>query len=221
MSDRPNLRVQVLSDPLCPWCHIATRHMEKGFQKFDALVEFSVVYSPYLLSWSDDCCDVGGDYKDMMCTRYGAEEAGKMMDVVVTAGEAVGIPRDFWNHHRPVRVNTIPAHCLIQFAKKYRKQREVLDELFRVYFSEGKDIGNAEVLQSVAYDVGLDPVEALKVFSDPKCHSHILGMDQQAKVRGTNGVPTFIMMNQDTNNKLRFSGCQPAETFSMAVEKLL
>ena len=54
--------------------------------------------------------------------------------------------------------NTLNSHRLIHFADKFGKQNEIADLLFRQYWLEGKDIGNLEILDNAAKQVGVQNV---------------------------------------------------------------
>lgn len=55
--------------------------------------------------------------------------------------------------------NTFDAHRLVWYAEQQKKQDDVVERLFHGYFIEGVDIGDREVLASVAERSGLDRVD--------------------------------------------------------------
>lgn len=52
--------------------------------------------------------------------------------------------------------NTVDSHRLALWAKQFGRQTEVVEEMFKDYFSNDKNIGDYQVLASAAERAGLD-----------------------------------------------------------------
>src|SRR2546430_4727433 len=81
--------------------------------------------------------------------KFGSVERGRQLDARVAAeGQGEGIEFAF---ERMLRTpNTLAAHRLIALAQRQGAGQPVVDELFRAYFEEGKDVGDPKVLEEIA-----------------------------------------------------------------------
>jgi predicted DsbA family dithiol-disulfide isomerase len=71
---------------------------------------------------------------------------------------------------------------------------EALNEaLFRAYFSEGKNIGDASVLRRIAEDAGVPGETVGRAWSDPRCEEALKRQHEAAARVGVTGIPTFIL----------------------------
>ena len=84
------------------------------------------------------------------------------------------------------------------------------------FWGEGLDIGDHDVLRSLAVDAGVDADDVDRVLGD--AHEYlprVLASTQQAAQIGVNGVPGFLL-----DSKLLVLGAQPREVFESAIEQL-
>jgi predicted DsbA family dithiol-disulfide isomerase len=95
-----------------------------------------------------------------------------------------------------------------EFAKEYNRFDQFHSALFLAYFSQGKDIGNIEVLKQTGRDAGLHAEEMVKALKSGKFRPMIENARQEAARLGVNAAPTFIIENKD-----RIVGAQPLEVF--------
>jgi predicted DsbA family dithiol-disulfide isomerase len=104
--------------------------------------------------------------------------------------------------------NTIAAHQLIDLAQKQGKGDAVVDALFRAYFEEAKDIGDAEVLKGIAEGAGVAGWPAKENLAEVR--------EKEERVRdlGISGVPTFIF-----NRESGLSGAYPPEQLAKAIRE--
>jgi predicted DsbA family dithiol-disulfide isomerase len=87
------------------------------------------------------------------------------------------------------------------------------DALFRAYFVDGRNIGDAEVLLEIAQSVGL-PREQAKEVLEKRTFKDAVDADwQKARDYGITGVPTFVAGRQGV------VGAQPYETLEQLVRE--
>lgn len=72
----------------------------------------------------------------------------------------------------------------------------MVERLFRLYFTEGADIGNRTVLGQAAADLGLDREEAEKFLASDERRDEVLAQIEMSSHMGVTGVPTFIIANR-------------------------
>src|SRR3954471_9838125 len=146
------LTIEIASDVICPWCYIGKRRLEKALALLDGEVKPDVRWLPFQLN--PDMPAGGMPRAEYRKRKFGSIERGRELDARVAAeGRGEGIDFAF---ERIVRTpNTAAAHQLIDLAQSQAKGGEVVKALFRAYFEEARDIGDAEVLQSIATGAGV------------------------------------------------------------------
>ncbi len=95
-----------------------------------------------------------------------------------------------------------------EFAKEHDRFDGFHSALFQAYFSQGRDIGNIEILASIAGDAGLDAEAMKEAVQTGKYRPMIEAARKEAARLDVNAAPTFII-----ENKERIVGAQPLEVF--------
>ena len=104
--------------------------------------------------------------------------------------------------------NTVLSHRLVHWSAKNNVQDEVVGELFKLYFEEGRDIGDMETVVECAVRVGIDELRARRYLMGDEGRQEVVASDVYARRLGINGVPCFIV-----NRKYAVSGAQPPSAF--------
>jgi predicted DsbA family dithiol-disulfide isomerase len=211
MSNLKPLKIDVFSDVVCPWCYIGKRRLENALALVpDIPVEVS--WRPFLLnSW---VAREGISREQYLTTKFGSPEAYKdIAGRVVTAAAEDGLI------YRPELIkrqpNTIDCHRLIHWAEAKGKAAEMKQRLMELYFRDGGDLTDVNVLVQAAADVGLDADEIRKRLATDEDVALISGQAQEASDKGISGVPTFVFAQ-----KYAVSGAQPAEQLARAIRQV-
>ncbi|MGW9479791.1 DsbA family oxidoreductase [Saccharomonospora azurea] len=204
------LRVDVWSDIACPWCYIGKRRFEAALDVFGDTAEVTVTYRSFELA-PDTPVDFDGSEVDFLAEHKGmpVEQVEQMLQQVTAIAASVGLRYDFdaLRHTR-----TLLAHQALHHAKAHGKQLELVERLFRAYFTEGRHLGRAEELAGLAAEVGLDPDETLRVLKDDLYAGAVQSELRQARQFGIQGVPFFVF-----NDRYAVSGAQDPEVFLRAL----
>jgi len=193
------LQVEVASDVICPWCYIGKRRLEKALLLVPEL-EFEVRWLPFQLN--PDMPKEGMPRAEYRKAKFGSLERSRALDArVIAEGRSEGIEFAFDRIERTP--NTTEAHKLILLAED---QNAVVDALFRAYFEEAKDIGDAAVLADIAARCG--------VKGWPGKARDVSGLEEEVRELGISAVPTFIF-----ERKLGVSGAYPAESLAGAMRQ--
>ncbi|MBX6748889.1 MAG: DsbA family oxidoreductase [Micromonosporaceae bacterium] len=205
------IKVDIWSDIQCPWCYIGKRRFEAGVAASAAPVE--VEYHSFELA-PDTPLDFVGSPTDYLVQRKGIprERAVAMNDHVTQLAAEVGLE---YHLDRAKQVNTVRAHELLHFAKASGRQLELVERLFRAYFTESRNLGSVAELVSLAADVGLDPGQAEQVLTARTYLGAVKADVRQAARYGIQGVPFFVI-----NDEYGVAGAQPAETFAMVLTQI-
>lgn len=198
------VHIDVYSDPVCPWCFIGKRRLERTLEARDDIAA-TLTWRTFQLN--PDMPPEGMDRLHYLSSKFGGfERAAKFYDVIAEAGQSERIAFDFDAiQHTP---NTLDAHRLIRFAGLHDHQSDVVEALFRAYFFEAEDIGDHGVLTRIAHAVGLDG-RAVSAYlaSDTDC-AEVAAEDLRARRMSIDAVPCFIIDGQ-----YAISGAQEPEAF--------
>jgi predicted DsbA family dithiol-disulfide isomerase len=87
--------------------------------------------------------------------------------------------------------------------------------LMELYFRDGGDLTDVDVLVKAAADVGLDGDDVRRRLATDEDVALISGQAQEASDKGISGVPTFVFAQ-----KYAVSGAQPAEQLARAIRQV-
>jgi predicted DsbA family dithiol-disulfide isomerase len=209
-----NIKIDIISDTMCPWCWVGKRNMEAALKDMPE-IEVEVNWLPFFLD--RNLPEDGKPVEEYYMGNYGDPKAGdRMKPGLVKAGEKCGI--DFETHYinltryRP----TIRSHRLIELAKKQNKEDEMVEELFHMYYEEGKHLNLIEYLAESASKVGLEGDIVAYLESD-KNEKEVFE-EADCCLKDAEGVPTFIFTKPGTKMQYSFSGGQPQSAFKQVFD---
>jgi predicted DsbA family dithiol-disulfide isomerase len=93
---------------------------------------------------------------------------------------------------RKMTFNSRLAQELGKWADTQRGGEAIHDALFRAYFVDGRNIGDAQVLLEIAKQVGLDEEKAREVLEKRSFKAAIDADWEKSRDYGVTGVPTFV-----------------------------
>ncbi|MCC5974055.1 MAG: DsbA family oxidoreductase [Rubellimicrobium sp.] len=203
--------LDIFSDPVCPWCLIGKAGLDRALERAGDH-PFRVRWLPFMLH--PDLPREGVDFGAWLETRFGgrAKAARALTDVEAKAAEA-GLSLDLTRIAR--MPNTMDAHRLIHWAGIDGCQTPVVEALFRAHFSEGRDIGQAEVLADIADGAGMDAAVVLRLLSGDADLDQIREGDRAARAMGVTAVPTFVVAGAHA-----VPGAQPPELWDRVIAEI-
>ncbi len=196
--------VDIVSDTICPWCYIGKRRFEKALQ-ISGRTDVALSWRPFQLN--PDMPAEGMTRDDYVRAKFGGGDRPRQIyQAIAESGREAGIEFQFSRIRRTP--NTILSHRLIHFSAKNNRQDEVVGELFRAYFEQGRDLGDLDTLVDIALRSGLDALRARRFLLSDEGRQEVVASDVYARRLGINGVPCFIV-----NRKYAVSGAQPPSAF--------
>ncbi len=208
------LTIDIVSDVVCPWCYIGKRKLEAALALPGAAALPPVVIRWHPFQLNPDLPETGMPRKQYLEDKFGGpERAAAIYERVRTAGSAVGLALniDGITH----QANTLAAHALIAFAQQDDQDgSDMKERLLKAYFVENRNIGDTEVLATIAAEAGLDADAARAFITSPEQRAAVAESDQQARQLGVSGVPFFIF-----NRQLAVSGAQDPQTLLDAMQQ--
>jgi predicted DsbA family dithiol-disulfide isomerase len=206
----PPARLDIISDAICPWCYIGKRQVERALPLLaEEGLNFSVHWHAFQLN--PDMPAAGVDRREYRLAKFGNNEQRLAeMDKRVTDA-AAGVGLAFRTDLMRRTPNTVDAHRVIWLAEREGVQDAVVEALFRGFFTEGADIGDAATLIEIAAGAGLNRAAVTAMLSGDEGRAEVLDEDAMARRSGLDGVPTFTMAGH-----VLFSGAVPADTMAEA-----
>ena len=211
MSTLKPLVIDIVSDVVCPWCYIGKRRIENALALVPD-VPVQVNWRPFFLnSWVPR---EGISREEYLTAKFGSVDAYKGI-----AGRVVAAANEEGLVYRPDLVkrqpNTTDCHRLIHWAEAEGNAAEMKQRLMELYFRDGGDLTDREVLVQAAADCGLDADEVRARLATDEDTALVSGQAQEASDKGISGVPTYVFVQ-----KYAVSGAQPPELLARAVRQV-
>lgn len=198
------MKIDVISDTICPWCFIGKRRLERALAAHPDLNP-EIVWHPFQLN--PDMPPEGMDREMYLQIKFGGQtRAEEVYRVIADAASAEAL--DFKLDNIDRTPSTLDSHRLVYYAESRGCQQDVVEGLFRAYFEDGADVGSRETLADIAAAAGLDRDAVIAYLESDADVDLIRARDQRARTMGVNGVPCFIV-----NDKYAISGAQDPEVF--------
>jgi predicted DsbA family dithiol-disulfide isomerase len=204
------IRVDVVSDVVCPWCFIGKKRLEQAIA-LNPDIPVEVHYHPYFLN--DWIPPDGISREEYLTRKFGSPERYKEIATRVSAAAAQdGLTYAIDKVSR--QPNTTDSHRLIHWAEQIGKAPQMKQRLMELYFSEGADLSDKAVLVKAAADVGLDADDVANQLDTDADLAIVSQRVEQAKSAGIQGVPFFIF-----DNAYAVSGAQAPEQLAGVIRK--
>lgn len=205
------ITLDIFSDPVCPWCLIGKAQLDRALEQVPDH-PFRIEWHPFQLN--PDLPAGGADRRSYLEAKFGGQrKAVEIYARVMQAAEAAGVEINLERIDR--QPNTLDAHRLIHWAGLEGRQSAMVAALFRAYFRDGRDIGDAATLAAIAGEAGMDAALAGRLLASDADREAIIARDAHARARGVNAVPTFVVANQYV-----LPGAQPVELWRRVMDEI-
>ena len=207
----PALRIDIVSDIVCPWCVVGYRQLAEALKQTHTAHE--IHWHPFELN--PDMPEEGQNLREHIMEKYGSsqQESDASRVRITEAGAEVGFEFNFTDD--PRMHNTFKAHQLLNWAADYGLKHELKQALFAAHFTDNRNISDEEVLADIAEDVGLDREQALAVLADQRYAEVVRTAEQQMQQQDIQSVPAVIF-----NQRHLVSGAQGVENFKSILNQL-
>ncbi|WP_243355757.1 DsbA family oxidoreductase [Bacillus litorisediminis] len=207
------MKIEVWSDFACPFCYIGKRRLEEALEQFPHRDQVEVEFRSFELD-PDAPKDQKDSLHEVLAKKYrtSIEQAKAMNQNVSEMAQTVGLT---YNLDMAIPTNTFTAHRLAQYAKSQGKEKEMVELLFKAYFTEGKHLSDHDTLVQLASEAGLDEQGVKAVLEGNDFSNEVHSNEMEAQQLGVTGVPFFVI-----NRKYGISGAQPLEVFTQTLEKV-
>ncbi|MBL4800085.1 MAG: DsbA family oxidoreductase [Oleispira sp.] len=215
----PTLRIDIISDVMCPWCVIGYLGLKQALEELKDELQADIHWQPFELNPNMPL--EGQELGEHIMEKYGstAEQSKSNRDHLVSLGANLDFEFNFEEGKRIL--NTFNAHQLLHWAgESSDKQTELKMALLIAYFKDGRDVSDIDVLAQIATEVGLgdnlDKGMAKQLLQDQVYAGDVRALQEQWRGMGVSAVPTFII-----DEKYMISGGQPAKAFVQSLRQMI
>ena len=211
------LRIDIVSDVVCPWCIIGLKQVEKALTLVGRDLAAETHWHPFQLN--PNMPPEGEDTAEHITRKYGStpEQSRANRQRLSDIGDSLGFA---FNYGEGMRIyNTFNAHKLLTIfgsERGWQAQTDLKMALFKAYFQDRRDVSDAEVLCDIAAAQGMDRAVAAAWIADTALTESVRAEMAHWMDQNITGVPAIIF-----DRKFMVPGAQSAETFADVINKVL
>lgn len=207
------LRVDIVSDVVCPWCIIGYLQLNKAVAQMPGEFELDIHWQPFELN--PHMPAEGQELGEHIAQKYGSspEQSRGARQRLVDIGDSLGFQFDYFEGMR--MVNTFKAHQLLTWAVASGKQTALKLALFKAFFSQRKDVSDNGELVAIAATVGLEAEQAARVLEEGTYAQQVRREQAQWLEREVHAVPTFFVQGS-----YMIPGAQDSTLFVRALQRI-
>jgi predicted DsbA family dithiol-disulfide isomerase len=210
------MRIDFISDIVCPWCAIGLYSLEAAAARIPGLT-LDLHFHPFELN--PGMGPEGQDIEEHLAEKYGASPAqlAGTRNAIRERGAALGF--DFRMEARSRIYNTRDAHRLLHWADEAfggAVQRTLKLALLKAYFTDGRNVSDRAVLLEVATTAGLPEAEAKAVLDSDRYAAEVQAAEAQVQAQGIHAVPAIVV-----NQRHLIQGGQSIEVFEKLLRQVL
>jgi predicted DsbA family dithiol-disulfide isomerase len=210
------LNITYWSDYACPFCYIGEARLKKALKELGLDKHVRLVMKAFEL-------DPGAglhaetDTLTRFAQKYGLseKEAASRIEEISRMGRAEGL--DF-KYATTLFTNTMDAHRMTKLAQSKEDPTiadRVIDALFRLYFTENRELADKALLQKIGEECGLIPEEVCETLATDKYKRKVLADEREAALYNVHAVPFFIV------GRYGIPGALSVEDLKKVIEKTL
>lgn len=206
------MRIDIVSDVVCPWCVIGYKQLEQALRA--RKIEATVTWHPFELN--PDMPEAGQNLREHLAAKYGTtpEASIEARARLTRMGAELGFTFVYADDMRTY--NTFKVHQLLHWAATQGRQHELKMALFAAFFTRRENVSDPVVLAEVAASVGLDRTLALAVLEDGRYGDAVRQEERYWLEQGIQGVPAIIFAGRHL-----VSGAQGVERFGAVLDQLM
>ena len=207
------MRIDFVSDVVCPWCVIGLKSLAAALAKAADVVTPEIHFQPFELN--PDMPREGQNVAEHIAQKYGAdpERSRGTREMIRTSAEGFGFAMRTGPESRIW--NTFDCHRLLHWAATDGHQPALKMALFTAHFTDGKDLGDPQVLVDAAQAAGLDPEKAREILESGAYIDDVRRDERFWREQGITAVPSIII-----DGKYLITGGQPVEAFERAIRNI-
>jgi predicted DsbA family dithiol-disulfide isomerase len=205
------MHIDIWSDVVCPWCYLGKRRLEKAVAGFEGRNDVTIAHRSFQLDPTRPKNQTSSR-RTMLIAKYRlTEDRVREMDQnmeVMAAAEGL----EYHLTDKGQTGNTLDAHRLVHLAESHGRADQMLDRLYKAYFTEERSVFDIESLVSLAAEEGLDAAEVREALESDRYADAVKRDLDEARTLGVSGVPFFVI-----DGRYGISGAQATDVFTRAL----
>jgi len=211
MTNSPRLVVDLISDPVCPWCYVGLRSFFITRDELSKDFEVVTRLRPYLLN--PNTPKEGVDRQAYYLRKF-PDAAQRDASTIALKQTAENVGFNFDPSTPKILPNSIDAHRLLRWAHFSGRHEETALDLYKAFWDLGEDIGKPEKLAAIGENHGFDKEKLSRDLESDKDVDLIKLEARQFSEAGVTGVPTYII-----NEQVGFSGAMVPEQLENGIRQ--
>ncbi|MEM7017920.1 MAG: DsbA family oxidoreductase [Pseudomonadota bacterium] len=209
----PLLQIDIVADVVCPWCVIGYINLKHAMKTLHHEVQIDIAWKPFELN--PNLPLEGVERESFMARKFrSAALAKQRYEHLAEMGNEIGFEFNFGKC--PTLPNTLHAHRLLGYAEQAGCQTEMMERLFDTFFTEGRNIGELDVLVDVAVAQGFGETDIRTFLESDEAMERVNAEFRFFRESGVHSVPTYLI-----NTKYQLFGGQSEETFVAFLRRIL
>mgnify|MGYP002780022706 CR=1 FL=1 len=212
------LRIDFVSDVVCPWCVIGMKSLEQALANLEGEVAAEWHFHPFELN--PGMAPEGENSAEHIARKYGrpASEGAAARNQIKAMGEQLGFT--FKGGPEAMIWNTHDCHRLLHWAEKAggsAAAHALKTALFEAHFSRAEPLNDPETLVRAATAAGLDGNAAREVLASGRYADEVNAAQAWwRQEQDIHAVPAIIF-----NGKYAILGGQPPATFEKVIRRIV
>lgn len=181
MTRRPEIKITVFSDYICPFCYVGHHRLMRLQDHYDLKINWC------FLEIHPENSAAGEPVTDL---DYSTEFWNELMQNLKRIAAEEGVPLA----EHTFTTNSRDASLLAEAAKKLGRETfyRLHEKIFSSFFVEGKNIGDRDVLRNIARECDIDDAFIDAAWTDPAHPQRLLANFEQARRYQIKSVPSFV-----------------------------
>lgn len=206
------MKVEIWSDVMCPFCYIGKRRFETALKKSAHKDEIEVEWKSFQLN-PDMVTNPKININQYLADIKGwtLEQAEEMNAHVTGMAAEAGLT---YNFDKAIVANSFNAHRFSHLAKKHGLGDAAEEQLFKAYFTDGKNTDDINTLIELGKAIGLNSADVKQTLESGAYAGEVREDITEAQRLGIRGVPFFVL-----DRKYGISGAQAVSVFEETIEK--
>jgi predicted DsbA family dithiol-disulfide isomerase len=181
MESLPELQVTVYSDYICPFCYLGHHRLQRLRDSYDLKINWCFL---------EIHPETSADGEPIDSLEYPSEQWKMMLENLERIAQEENIPLSKLNFI----TNSKDALLLSEAAKQCGREifYTLHEKLFEAYFVDGKNIGDRNILKTIASSCGIDNETIEASWTDSNLNKRLMNNFNTARAHNIQSVPSFI-----------------------------
>jgi predicted DsbA family dithiol-disulfide isomerase len=205
------LRIDIISDVMCPWCIIGYRQLAIALEAEG--IDHEIHWHPFELN--PQMPPEGQNRREHIIEKYGStpEQSAKSRQQMAELGDDLGF--EFVWHDDSRMHNTFNTHQLLHWSETHDRKNDLKQALFVAHFTPMRALSDVAVLADIAAEIGLDRDEAVALLDDQRFADDVRQQETFWQQQGITGVPAVVF-----DRKHLVTGAQGVDNYTNILTQL-